>query len=254
MCIAARQEPPYRCPCIDVSTHPHPERRNRLLDGLLRHCPGLAPLLDVRSETAGTELYLEGGPMPAVYFPTGGVVSIVVRLQDGASADVLTIGNEGMVGVEAWLGLPASLHTALQQAPGDLVRIPVAAFLDAARRSAQACRLLESYAAYCLRFGGQTCVCNSHHSVKQRLCRWLLTSADRADSNDLALTQAMLASMMGVRRQSVNEVLAELQRDGTVAQRRNRIVIRDRAELDGLSCECYVATRALYARLLEPLL
>jgi CRP-like cAMP-binding protein len=231
-----------------------PDHRNRLLDGLLPHCPGLTPVLDMRSEPAGTELYLEGGPMPAVYFPTGGVVSIVVRLQDGASADVLTIGNEGMVGVDAWLGLPTSLHTALQQAPGDLVRVPVAAFLDEVGHSAQARRLLDSYAAYCLRFGGQTCVCNSHHSVKQRLCRWLLTSADRADSNELALTQAMLASMMCVRRQSVNEVLAELQRDGAVTQQRNRIVIRDRAELGGLSCECYRATKALYARLVEPLL
>jgi CRP-like cAMP-binding protein len=231
-----------------------PERHNRLLDGLLRQCPGLASALEVRHELAGTELYLEGGPMPAVFFPTGSLVSIVVRLQDGASADVLTVGNEGMVGVAAWLGLPASLHTVLQQAPGDLIRIPTVIFVDAVRRSGPASRLLNSYAGYCYRFGSQTCVCNSHHTVMQRLCRWLLTSADRAESNELALSQAMLASMMGVRRQSVNEALAELHRDGTVLQLRNRILIRDRRELHGLSCECYFATKALYARLVEPLL
>jgi CRP-like cAMP-binding protein len=159
-----------------------------------------------------------------------------------------------MVGVAAWLGLPASLHTVLQQAPGDLIRVPCAAFLDAVRRSEHASRLLNNYAGYCFRFGSQTCVCNSHHTVRQRLCRWLLTSADRADSNELALSQAMLASMMGVRRQSVNEALAELHQDGTVAQLRNRIVIRDRRELDSASCECYLVTKTLYARLVEPLL
>jgi CRP-like cAMP-binding protein len=230
------------------------ERHNRLLDGLLRQCPGLALALEARHELAGTELYLEGGPMPAVFFPSGSLVSIVVRLQDGASADVLTVGNEGMVGVSAWLGLPASLHTVLQQAPGDLIRIPSVTFLDAVRRSGHATRLLNNYAGYCFRFGSQTCVCNSHHTVLQRLCRWLLTSADRAESNELALSQAMLASMMGVRRQSVNEALAELHRDGTVVQRRNCILICDRQKLDGLSCECYFATKALYARLVEPLL
>lgn len=231
-----------------------PEHRNRLLDGLLRQCPDLAALLELRNEPAGTELYVEGGPMHAMYFPAGGLLSIVVRLEDGASADVLTVGNEGMVAVAAWLGLPASLHTVMQQAPGELIRIPAAAFLDAVRPSAHACRLLNGYAGYSMRFGSQTCVCNSHHTVKQRLCRWLLTSADRAASKDLALTQAMLASMMGVRRQSVNEVLAELHRDGTVDLKRNCIQIRDRKELDALSCECYRATKALYARLVEPLL
>lgn len=231
-----------------------PEHRNQLLDGLLRQCPGLGAMLEVRNEPAGTELYVEGGPMPAMYFPAGGLLSIVVRLQDGASADVLTVGNEGMVAVAAWLGLSACLHTVMQQAPGELIRIPTAAFLDAVRPSAHACRLLNNYAGYSMRFGSQTCVCNSHHTVRQRLCRWLLTSADRAASSDLALTQAMLASMMGVRRQSVNEVLAELHREGIVDLKRNRIQIRDRNELDGLSCECYHATRALYARLVEPLL
>lgn len=238
---------------MNTHTTRRPEHRNRLLESLVRQCPGLEALLEVRNEPAGTELYVEGGPMPAMYFPVGGLLSIVVRLQDGASADVLTVGNEGMVAVAAWLGLPTCLHTVMQQAPGELVRIPTLAFLDAVRPSAHACRLLNNYAGYSMRFGSQTCVCNSHHTVKQRLCRWLLTSADRAASSDLALTQAMLASMMCVRRQSVNEVLAELHRDGAVDLKRNRIQIRDRKELDALSCECYHATRALYAQLVEPL-
>ena len=239
---------------MEPSAQEPPQPCNRLLGALLRACPGLDEALVHCSEAPGTQLYQEGDVIENVYFPTRGVVSIVVRLLDGAMADVQTIGNEGMVGLSAWLEIPTSPDTALQQAPGELVRIAVGTFRRAAQRSEPARQLLASYAGYSLRFGNQTCVCNARHAIPQRLCRWLLTSADRDGSDELQMSQVMLAEMLGVRRQSVSEILGALRRSGVVAPRRGGIRILDRARLQEAACECYGATRAAYARLVEPLL
>jgi CRP-like cAMP-binding protein len=225
---------------------------NRLLQRLLLECPDLAGSQVRASIDAGVELYREGEPVRDFLFPVRGVVSIVVRLREGGTADVQTVGNEGLVGLPAWLDLAVSPDTVVQQAPGEMVRVAVERLRDAAGASTRARTLLNSYVAYSFRFSSQTCVCNTHHTVTQRLCRWLLTSADRAGATELALTQAMLAEMLGVRRQSVSEVLVELHRAGGVQQGRNRVRILDRALLENLSCECYQTTRALYARLVEP--
>jgi CRP-like cAMP-binding protein len=226
--------------------------RNRLLERLLRECPALARYQVCRSVEAGTELYAEGQAMNEVHFPLRGVVSVVVRLREGGTADVQTIGNEGLVGLPAWLGISHSPDTVLQQASGEMASLPVDQFRPAVQASPHARGLLDSYAAYSFRFSSQTCVCNAHHSVKQRLCRWVLTCADRDGAEELALTQAMLGDMLGVRRQSVSEVLVELHQAGVVWQRRNRICILDRARLQQSACECYATVRDVYARLVEP--
>lgn len=192
--------------------------------------------------------------MADVHFPIRGVVSVLVRLREGGTADVLTIGNEGMAGLPAFLGLHRSTDTVMQQAPGEMVRLPVAHFRAAVQRSEHVRCLLGRYTAYSLRVASQTCVCNVHHPVQQRLCRWLLASADRAGSNDLALTQATLSEMIGVRRQSVSEELSELRANGTIEQRRIGLRIVDSAGLESYACECYREMRSLYAELVEPLL
>jgi CRP-like cAMP-binding protein len=225
-----------------------------MLQVLLRECPELEAALDCHTVAARVEIYRQGQPMEDVHFPTRGVVSVLVRLSDGNTADVLTVGNEGFIGLPAFLGLHKSTDTVMQQASGEMIRIPVQHFRAAIQRSERVRRLLSNYTAYSLRSASQTCVCNVHHTVQRRLCRWLLTSADRADSNDLALTQAMLSEMIGVRRQSVSEELSELRANGTIEQRRNGVLILDRARLEGYACECYEETRALYAELVEPLL
>jgi CRP-like cAMP-binding protein len=232
----------------------HGARCNRLLQGLLRECPGLEPSLVCQREAPGTELYREGGRMNHVYFPTQGVVSIVVSLRDGSMVDVQTVGTEGMVGVAVWMGITTSLHTVMQQAGGELVKVPAAGFFDAVQRSEGARRLLNSYAGYSYRFSSQTCVCNTHHSVKQRLCRWLLTCGDQDNSNELQLSQAMLAGMLGVRRQSVSEALTEMHRSGVIKQGRSHILVLDRAQLKDCTCECYQTMKGFYTRLVEPLL
>jgi CRP-like cAMP-binding protein len=227
---------------------------NRLLDALLRHCPGLSAKLVHRTEKSGTELYGEGSRISDVYFPTRGVVSVVVRLRSGAAADVQTIGNEGMVGLPAWFGLSTSPDTIVQQATGHMIGVSVPSFVEAVADSEEAQRLLQSYALYTLRFSSQTCVCNAHHSVRQRVCRWLLGSAERASSSDLDLPQSILAEMVGARRQTVGDILVELHRAGAIAQGRGHIRIRDAPALERQSCECHGTTRAVYARLVQPLL
>jgi CRP-like cAMP-binding protein len=239
---------------MESSAEKLPQRCNRLLGALLRACPGLDQALVHCSEAPGTQLYQEGDVIEDVYFPTHGVVSIVVRLLDGGTAEVQTIGNEGMVGLSSWLDIPTSPDTALQQAPGELVRIAVDTFRRAAERSERARRLLGGYAGYSMRFSNQTCVCNARHTIPQRLCRWLLTSADRDGSDELKMSQAMLAEMLGVRRQSVSEILGALRKRGVVEPRRGGIYILDRARLQVAACECYRTTKAAYARLVEPLL
>jgi CRP-like cAMP-binding protein len=159
-----------------------------------------------------------------------------------------------MAGVSVWLGFTTSLHTTLQQSHGELVRVPAPAFIDAVRSCEHAQRLLHGYAAYSYRFVSQACVCNTHHAVKQRLCRWLLSCADRDRCNELELPQALLADMMGVRRQSVSEVLADMHRAGTIEQGRSHIVLLERAQLERCACECYQVMKGFYARLVEPLL
>jgi CRP-like cAMP-binding protein len=228
--------------------------RNRLLERLLRDCPSLAPALERRSEPTGAELCQEGAPIGGVWFPERGVVSILVRLRDGAMADAQVIGNEGMAGLPAWLGQDTSPDTVVQQASGELVRIDAARFVAAVRHSEHAQRLMAGYTAYSLRAGSQTCACNAHHDVRQRLCRWLLTAAERAGSHELEMSQAMLATMLGVRRQSVGEVLVEVAQAGAIVQRRNRILLLEPAALHALACECHDTTRAAYEQMVAPLL
>ncbi|WP_280151794.1 Crp/Fnr family transcriptional regulator [Piscinibacter sp. XHJ-5] len=227
---------------------------NRLLDALVRECPQLTGRLSRRVQKVGTELYGEGSQISEIYFPTRGVVSVVVRLRSGAAADAQTIGNEGMVGLPAWFGLSGSPDTVIQQATGEMVSVAASAFGDAVVHCDAARRILESYAVYSLRFSSQTCVCNAHHSVKERLCRWVLGSVDRAGSDELAMSQALVAEMVGARRQTVGEILVELHRAGIISLRRNHIRVVDRSALLALSCECYETTRATYARLVQPLL
>ena len=229
--------------------------RNRLLEGLQRECPALSKALLHGTEVAGTELYREGQPTQNFLFPMRGVASIVVPLGSGEVANVQTVGNEGMLGLPAWLGTHISPYTVVQQSTGDLIRVPVEEFKRAVQRSEYARSLLSRYAAYSIRFNAQTCACNTYHCVEQRVCRWLLFCADSTGSREITVTQAALAKMVGLkRRQSVVEFLVALQRTGTIAQARNRIELLDIARLEHQSCECYRKMKAAYAQLVEPLL
>jgi CRP-like cAMP-binding protein len=228
--------------------------RNHLLEALLRASPNIASHADRLEARTGAQLVIAGRPLKRLLFPTTGVIAVVARLSEGVMSEVQTVGNEGMVGLSAWFGTRTSIETAIVQASGQVITIPTGAFREAAARSDSSNRLLAHYAAYSLAYTRQTCVCNARHSVQQRVCRWLLSSIDRAASPILDMTQSMVAEMVSSRRQTTSEILVQLKRAGILALSRNRIEARDTAALEARSCECYRETVNCYRTLVKPLL
>jgi CRP-like cAMP-binding protein len=223
--------------------------QNRLLNSIVRDCPVLRDKIETVNFPVGHEICAPYQPLKHIYFPTEGVLSTLVELGEGGSAESQTVGNEGMVGLPVWFGVPKNLEQVLQQADGEVARVRARVFCDAIPGHRHTERLLKRFAAYSLRFTSQNLVCNVHHEVPQRLCRWLLSSADRVGARDLKLTQNLLARMLGVRRQTVGEVALDLQRRGLISYRRQSIHIADRQRLESQACECYADMKRLYADL-----
>ncbi|HMF11920.1 MAG TPA: Crp/Fnr family transcriptional regulator [Gemmataceae bacterium] len=192
----------------------------------------------------------EAGSSHYVYFPTGGMISLTVPMEDGKVVETATVGNEGMVGLPAVLGLDFSPNRAVSQLPSQGLRIPVASFLKVMKPGGALDRLVRRYAAYCLRYAYQTIACNLLHSVEERMCRWLLMSHDRAATNEFALTHEFLAEMLGARRQTITVAAGTLQRAGILAYRRGLIRVLDREKLENASCECYALIKIFYDRLI----
>ena len=227
---------------------------NRLFDALLRECRRLRDEVEPLGHPAGHVLAREGDRLSHVYFPTTGVVSAMVQLAGGGTADAMTVGNEGMVGISIWLGIKTSLAEIVQQAPGEILGIPVSAYCAAIDGSKRANTLMKRFTAYSLRFGYQSSVCNATHDVEQRACRWLLSTADRAHTRHIRMSQSLLAHILGVRRQSVGEVAVRLQRQRMIDYSAGQIRLVDRAGLERRACECYDAMNRLYGELLDPML
>lgn len=228
--------------------------QNRLLNSILRDCPALRAKVETVNYPVGYEICGPNQPLRHVYFPTHGVLSTLVELKEGTSAESQTVGNEGMIGLPVWFGVRTSLEQVLQQADGAVARVRARDFCDAIPGRRHTERLLKRFAAYSLRLGSQNLVCNAHHAVRQRLCRWLLSSADRVGPRDLNLTQNLLARMLGVRRQTVGEIVVDLQRQGLISYGRRSIRIADRRRLGSLACECYSDTKRLYEELVVAVL
>jgi CRP-like cAMP-binding protein len=222
-------------------------RRNLLLDSISEEC-GLEDWIERVHFPLGHEIATPGQLLKHFYFPTSGTISTVVQLREGASAQTLTIGNEGMIGIPIWLGISNSFESLLQQTPGELIRVPARIFCKRIIGHRRTERLIKRFTAYSLRSSAQTTLCNAHHDIQQRLCRWLLTMADRAHSVHLKVTHSLLAHMLGVRRQSVTEVARILQDAGMIRYRRADIHISDREQLETSACECYGELNGLYDR------
>jgi CRP-like cAMP-binding protein len=228
---------------------------NLLLKALLRDCRSLHKNLERVTYPLGYVVALQNRPLTHVYFPTGGsVLSVLLQLKDGGTAEAMTVSKEGMIGLPIWLGIERSLSQIVQQGPGELLRISGRAFCRGIEGSRRATTLLKHFTAYSLRFGYQTAVCNAHHSVEQRMCRWLLITADRLGARKIRLSQALLAYMLGARRQSVGAAAAKLQGEALISYRRADIEIADRLELEKRSCECYQALRQAHGELVRALL
>lgn len=191
-----------------------------------------------------------GIAMRHVYFPTTCIVSLLYVMEDGASAEIAVVGNEGIVGISVFMGGETTTSRAVVQSAGHAYRLEGQLLKDAFFRAGPMQLLLLRYTQALLTQMAQTAVCNRHHTVDQQLCRWLLLSLDRLPSNELTMTQELIANMLGVRREGVTEAAGNLQRAGLIHYSRGRITVLDRPGLEARVCECYLVVKKEFDRLL----
>jgi CRP-like cAMP-binding protein len=231
----------------------HP-RQNRLLAALSdAEFALLSPNLELVPMPLGQVLSEPGERLGHVCFPVTSIVSLLCILQNGASAEIAVIGNEGLLGVSIFMGGDTSPSRAVVQSAGHGYRLASQWLMHEFNRSAELTRLLLRYTQALMTQTAQTAVCNRRHSVEQQLCRWLLMSFDRLSGNELRMTQDLIANMLGVRREGVTEAAGRLQAAGIIRYGRGRISLFDRAKLEARSCECYAVVRQEFDRLLPDL-
>jgi CRP-like cAMP-binding protein len=226
-------------------------QRNRLLAGLPRsEIADILPRMESCSLEHRQMLVEANEPIPYVYFPLSGVVSLVVATVNGATVEVAMVGNEGMLGLPVLFGSGTAPIGAMVQVPGDALRASAQAFQDRVKIPSALVRRLHLHAEALFFQAAQSVTCMRHHSVSQRCARWLLTAHDRVGDDEFPLTQEALSQMLGVRRASVSAAAGKLQERGLIRYRRGILTIVDRADLERVSCECYRIISAEYDRLL----
>jgi CRP-like cAMP-binding protein len=234
-----------------VIATPTDPRTNQLLAALhdsewLRWQPHLEQVV----MPLGQVLYEPGGTLSHVYFPTNSIVSLLYVMENGASAEIAVVGNEGIVGVSLFMGGESTPSRAVVQSAGEGFRLRAQMMKEEFNRAGPVLHLLLRYTQALITQMAQTAVCNRHHSLDQQLCRWLLLSLDRLQNNELVMTQELIANMLGVRREGVTEGALKLQQDGLIRYARGRITVLDRSGLEKRTCECYAVVKKEYDRLL----
>lgn len=197
-----------------------------------------------------TVLYESGDKLAYVYFPTDAIVSLLYVMEDGASAEISIVGNDGFIGIAVFMGGESTPSRAIVQSAGYAYRLPAAQFKSWFNEDSAIRLLILRYAQALLTQMAQTAVCNRHHSISQQLCRWLLLSLDRLPSNHLKMTQELIANMLGVRREGVTDSASKLQSEGVISYNRGHIIVLDRARLENMCCECYAVVKRETDRLL----
>jgi CRP-like cAMP-binding protein len=208
------------------------------------------PELESVDMPLGQVLYESGGTMHDVYFPTTAIVSLLYVMENGASAEIAVVGNEGIVGVSLFMGGDSTPSRAVVQSAGLGLRLNAQFLKDEFNRAGPVMHLLLRYTQALITQMAQTAVCNRHHTLDQQLCRWLLLSLDRLQGSELMMTQELIANMLGVRREGVTEGALKLQQAGLIRYTRGHITVLDRPGLEKRSCECYAVVRKEYFRLL----
>lgn len=231
-------------------TEPRAAPRNGLLarlppDARARLTPDLEPI----ALTAGQVLHDAGSSPGHVVFPLSGIVSLQYLTEAGGCAEIAQVGNDGVIGVALFMGGESTPGRAVVRAAGQALRLPAAQLKTEFKRHAELHVALLRYTQALLTQMAQTAICNRHHQIDQQLCRCLLLSLDRVTGSTLALTQELLAQLLGVRREGVSQAAAKLQREGAIRYTRGRIVVLDRARIEALSCECYRVVRRETERL-----
>ena len=198
----------------------------------------------------GQVLYEPGATLSHVYFPTNAIVSLLYVMEDGASAEIAVVGNEGVVGISLFMGGESTPSRAVVQSAGEGFRLRSQLLKEEFNRSGPVLHLLLRYTQALITQMSQTAVCNRHHTLDQQLCRWLLLSLDRLQDNELVMTQELIANMLGVRREGVTEGALKLQQAGLIRYSRGHITVIDRPGLEARTCECYAVVKKEYDRLL----
>ncbi|SDX09970.1 cAMP-binding domain of CRP or a regulatory subunit of cAMP-dependent protein kinases [Collimonas sp. OK242] len=226
-------------------------RKNRLLAALPDAEWGRwLPQLEAVEMPLGQVLYESGSTLSYVYFPTTSIVSLLYLLENGASAEIAVVGNEGIVGVSLFMGGESTPSRAVVQSAGQGFRLGARVMKEEFNRAGPVLHLLLRYTQALITQMSQTAVCNRHHTLDQQLCRWLLLSLDRLQGNDLVMTQELIANMLGVRREGVTEAAGSLQTAGLIRYVRGHITVLDRAGLEQRTCECYAVVKKECDRLL----
>ena len=216
------------------------QQGNLLLAALsLQERNRLFPHLQLVAMPLGKSLYEPGTVLRHVYFPLDCIVSLLYVMENGESAEISVVGNEGLVGIALFMGGETTPSRAIVQSAGYAYQLSAQQLKDEFHRHGNLQVLLLRYTQALITQMAQTAVCNRHHSVDQQLCRWLLLSLDRLPSNQLTMTQELIANMLGVRREGVTDAAGKLQKLGVIQYRRGHITVLDRAKLEHLSCECY---------------
>ncbi len=224
---------------------------NRLIGAL--SAPDLKrirPHLEPVDMPLGEVVYESGRELDFVYLPTSSIVSLLYVLENGASAEIAVVGNEGVVGISIFMGGESTPSRAVVQSAGGAYRLPAEVMRNEFNRGGAMQHLMLRYTQSLIAQMAQTAVCNRHHSVDQQLCRWLLLSIDRLATPEIVMTQELIANMLGVRREGVTESAGRLQKAGVISYRRGRIQVLDRPRLETMSCECYEVVRRETERLL----
>jgi CRP-like cAMP-binding protein len=225
--------------------------QNRLIAALPRaEAERGLPLLEFVDMPLGSVLYESGGTLRHVYFPTTSVVSLLYVMENGASAEIAVVGNEGIVGVSLFMGGESTPSRAVVQSAGQGFRLQADTMKAEFDRAGPVLHLFLRYTQALITQMAQTAVCNRHHTLDQQLCRWLLLSLDRLEGNQLVMTQELIANMLGVRREGVTETALKLQHAGLIRYARGHITVLDRKDLEKRSCECYAVVKRQDDRLL----
>ncbi len=229
----------------------HSPHQNHLLDALpASDYERIAAHLELVPMPLGEVLYESGAELRNVYFPTTCIMSLLYVMEDGASAEIAIVGNEGILGISLFMGGDTTPSRAVVQSAGHAFRLRAELLKNEFGRFGPTMHLLLRYTQALITQMAQTAVCNRHHSVDKQLCRWLLLSLDRLQSNELSMTQELISNMLGVRREGVTEAAGKLQKAGLIRYQRGRITVIDRPGLEARVCECYRVVKAEIDRLL----
>jgi CRP-like cAMP-binding protein len=232
----------------------HDPHQNHLLGALpAAEYQRLSSHLELVEMPLGKVIYESGGELSYAYFPTTCIVSLLYVMENGTSAEIAVVGNEGLIGIALFMGGGSMPNRAVVQSAGYAYRLRGLVMQQEFERYGPLLRLLLRYTQALITQMAQTAVCNRHHSVDQQLCRWLLLSLDRLPGNELTMTQELIANMLGVRREGVTEAAGKLQKAGLIDYSRGHITVLDRPGLEARVCECYQVVKAEFDRLLPSL-